>query len=78
MTDKVVAFPQPQVDRVDLYLALLDTGAEFEDARLAELTTLMSEPERACLVAQLGADSAVTTRRANALEAQMRIWRTKR
>jgi hypothetical protein len=78
MTDKVVTFPQPQVDRVDLYLALVDSGAEFEDARLAELRTLMSEPERARLVAQLRADSAVTTRRANALEKQMRIWRTKR
>jgi hypothetical protein len=78
MTDKVITFPQPKVDRVDLYLALLDSGAEFGDPRLAELRTLMSEPERARLVAQLRADSAVMVRRANALEAQMRIWRTKR
>jgi hypothetical protein len=40
MTDKVVAFPPPQVDLVDVYLALLDSGAEFEDPRLTELRAL--------------------------------------
>jgi hypothetical protein len=78
MTDKVVAFPLPQVDPVDVYLALLDAGAEFEDPRLAQLRALLSEDERARLVAQLRAASEVTTRRADVLEQQLRIWRTKR
>jgi hypothetical protein len=78
MTNKVVAFPPPQVDLVDVYLALVDSGAEFDDPRLIELRTLLSDDQRARLIAQLRADSTVTTRRANALEAQMRIWRTKR
>jgi hypothetical protein len=77
-TDKVVVFPPPEVDLVDVYLALLDSGAEFEHPRLAELRALLSEDERARLVAQLRVDSARTTRRADALEKQMRIWRTNR
>ena len=78
MSSDVIKLPNPPINRVDVYLALVDAGAEFEDPRLAELRALLSEPERAHLVAQLRADSGVMTRRANALEAQMRIWRTKR
>jgi hypothetical protein len=74
MTDRAIAFPQPQIDRVDLYLALVDSGAEFSDPRLAQLREQLTASERARLVAQLRADSARTTKRADAL----RIWRTKR
>ena len=78
MTDKVVAFPQPQADSIEVYLALVDSGAEFEDPRLAQLREQLTVSERARLVAQLRADSEVTTRRADAIEQQLRIWRTRR
>jgi hypothetical protein len=78
MTDKVVAFPQPQADQVEVYLALLDAGAAFGDPRLAQLREQLTSSERARLVGQLRADSEVTTRRADALEKQIRIWRTNR
>jgi hypothetical protein len=78
MTDKAIAFPRPEADRVEAYLALVDSGAEFVDPRLTQLRALFSDDQRARLVAQLCADSARTTKRADALETQMRIWRTKR
>ena len=75
MTGTVITFPEPPIDRVEVYLALLDCGAEIDDPRLAELRAQFSEAERTRLVAQLRGDSATTLRRADALEAQMRIWR---
>jgi hypothetical protein len=77
MTDKVVAFPQPQADSIEVYLAV-DSGAEFEDPRLAQLREQLTVSERARLVAQLRADSEVTTRRADAIEQLLRIGRTRR
>jgi hypothetical protein len=75
MSRNVIQFPEPPVDRVEAYLALLECGVEVADARLAELRELMSADERTRLVAKLRAEGAALTRRANALEAQMRAWR---
>jgi hypothetical protein len=78
MSGKIFKFPDPSIDPVDVYLALLGAGAEFEDPGLAQLRALLSDGHRARLVAQLRADSARTTKRVDTLETQMRIWRTKR
>jgi hypothetical protein len=77
MSRKIFKFPDPSIDPVDVYLALLDAGAEFEDPRLAQFRALLSDGRTARLVAQLRADKR-TTKRADTLETQMRIRRTKR
>jgi hypothetical protein len=78
VSGEIVKLPDPPIDRVGAYLGLIDAGASFDDPLLAELREQLTAAERARLAAQLRKDAETTTRRADALEKQMRLWRTKR
>jgi hypothetical protein len=78
MIDKIVQFPEPPIDVVETYLALVDCGAEFEDPRLEELRQRMTNDELGRIVTQLREEAEAASRKARALKTLVRRKRIRR
>jgi hypothetical protein len=69
MTDKVVAFPPPQIDLAQVYLGYIDSepGIDLRDPRLLAIMDAMSREDAARVQAQLQAEGETKARRARAM-----------